>query len=251
MQNKALYIKLESLVREKNTHKALYDFADPLQVAKTYKDEVIALLCALFAYGNANNILNFLHKLDFELLNTSEKNINKELKHLKYRFQNSKDIAQIFITLRRLKLESSLEEIFTQAYSKEQSISEALKAFILKIQSLNSYTSYGYEFFFGKTFEKEPKGAMKRYNMFLRWCVRKDELDMGLWKGIHTKDLLIPLDTHTHKVSLKLGLLQRKQYDFKAVLELSKNLAKFDKNDPIKYDFALYRLGQSGEYLNF
>ena len=91
---------------------------------------------------------------------------------------------------------------------------------------------------------------MKRYNMFLRWVVRNDELDLGLWSGIDTAHLLMPLDTHTHKVALKLGLMRRKSYDFKAVLELTENLRKFDAKDPIKYDFALYRLGQSKEYLD-
>jgi uncharacterized protein (TIGR02757 family) len=74
--------------------------------------------------------------------------------------------------------------------------------------------------------------------------VRSDNLDMGLWKRVDKKDLLIPLDTHTFKVSQKLGLLKRKSYDLKAVLELTENLKKFDKSDPVKYDFAIYRIGQ-------
>lgn len=85
--------------------------------------------------------------------------------------------------------------------------------------------------------------------MYLRWMVRNDELDLGLFKNIDKKDLLIPLDTHTHKVSLKLKLLKRKIYDFKSVLELTRSLKKFDPQDPIKYDFALYRIGQNKESL--
>ena len=80
--------------------------------------------------------------------------------------------------------------------------------------------------------------------MYLRWMVRKDELDLGLWKGVDTKDLILPLDTHTFKVSQKLGLLKRKTYDLKSALEITESLRAFDKKDPIKYDFALYRLGQ-------
>jgi uncharacterized protein (TIGR02757 family) len=87
-------------------------------------------------------------------------------------------------------------------------------------------------------------GAYKRYNMFLRWMVRDDNLDIGLWKKVDTKDLIIPLDTHTFKVSQKLGLLSRKTYDLKAAVELTNKLKEFDPNDPVKYDFALYRLGQ-------
>ncbi|CAA6806958.1 MAG: FIG01146831: hypothetical protein [uncultured Sulfurovum sp.] len=87
-------------------------------------------------------------------------------------------------------------------------------------------------------------GTYKRYLMFLRWMVRSDEIDLGLWTKIDKKDLLMPLDTHTFKVSQKLGLLKRKTYDMKAVLELTQRLKSFDATDPIKYDFALYRLGQ-------
>ena len=176
---------------------------------------------------------------------------SKECKNLKYRFQNSKDIAQIFITLRRLKQENSLENLFTQAYQQDKNILNAIKIFIKKARQINAYESYGYNFFFLKPFENLPQTTLKRYNMFLRWMVRQDALDIGLWRKIHTKDLLIPLDTHTHKVSLKLNLIKRKSYDFKSVLELTDRLKEFDSNDPIKYDFALYRLGQSGEKLNW
>ncbi|AKJ53183.1 hypothetical protein CD56_01950 [Campylobacter lari] len=245
MQIKAL---LDEAILSKNTQKELFSHPDPLQIASIYKDETIALLCALFAYGNAKNIVNFLKKLDFSLLERNDEIIKKECKNIKYRFQNSQDIAQIFITLKRLKNENSIENIFTEAYQKEQNITQAIKAFMEIIYKLNPYKSYGYEFFFSKEF-KTPKSPLKRYNMYLRWMVRKDELDLGLFKNIDKKDLLIPLDTHTHKVSLKLKLLKRKIYDFKSVLELTQSLKKFDPQDPIKYDFALYRIGQNKESL--
>ena len=84
----------------------------------------------------------------------------------------------------------------------------------------------------------------KRYNMFLRWMVRCDNLDLGLWQNVDKKDLLLPLDTHTFKVSQRLGLLSRKTYDLKSAILITEKLKEFDPLDPIKYDFALYRLGQ-------
>jgi uncharacterized protein (TIGR02757 family) len=84
----------------------------------------------------------------------------------------------------------------------------------------------------------------KRWNMFLRWMVRKDHLDMGLWEKVDKKDLILPLDTHTFHISQKLGLLSRKTYDLKSALLVTQKLKEFDKEDPIKYDFALYRIGQ-------
>ena len=82
--------------------------------------------------------------------------------------------------------------------------------------------------------------------MFLRWMVRKDCIDLGFWEGIRRSDLILPLDTHTFRVSQKLGILKRKSYDLKAALEVSEFLKKLDSKDPIKYDFALYRIGQLG-----
>lgn len=145
--------KLDSLVEEKNTNKALFESPDPLQVAKFHNDEFIALLCALFAYGNAKNIVNFLKKLDFSLLDLSQKQIQKELKNLKYRFQNEKDIQEIFLTFARLKNEISLHELFSTAYQKRENTTDAILAFLQKIKTLNSYSSYGYDFFFGKIWQ--------------------------------------------------------------------------------------------------
>lgn len=84
-----------------------------------------------------------------------------------------------------------------------------------------------------------------RLNMFLRWMVRRDKrgVDFGLWKGIPMNALYIPLDVHTGNVARKLGLLQRKQNDWKAVFELSSRLREFDPDDPVRYDFALFGLG--------
>ncbi len=229
-----LKAKLDFLANQKNTNHSLFETPDPLQIAKIHNDEFIALICALFAYGNAKNIVNFLKKLDFSLLNLQEK-----------------DIQEIFITLSRLKNEISLYELFYQAYQERENTTDAILAFMQKIKTLNSYSSYGYDFFFGKIWQNTPTSPLKRYNMYLRWMVRKDELDLGLFTKIHTKDLLIPLDTHAHKISLTLGLLKRKIYDYKSVLELTQNLKKLDANDPIKYDFALYRLGQSKEIDKF
>ncbi|RLD41699.1 MAG: TIGR02757 family protein, partial [Bacteroidetes bacterium] len=87
-------------------------------------------------------------------------------------------------------------------------------------------------------------GALKRWMMFLRWMVREDNIDMGLWSRVDRKDLIMPLDTHTFNVGLRLGLLKRKTYDLQAAIELTDTLKGFDENDPLKYDFAIYRLGQ-------
>jgi uncharacterized protein (TIGR02757 family) len=94
------------------------------------------------------------------------------------------------------------------------------------------------------------KGAAgKRLNMFLRWMVRPATygVDFGLWKSIRPSQLMIPLDIHTATVGRTLGLLSRKQNDWKAVEELTTQLRQFDPEDPVKYDFALFGVGVNGE----
>ena len=231
----------------KNCKENLYANPDPLWVAAKFKEPNIALISALFAYGNARLIVKFLNSLNFELLNENDNEIKNFYKNKKYRFQNSCDVAEIFITIKRLKNDENIENLIKVGFENGENLAYGINNLISKIYSLNSYRSDGYEFFFGKNFDKKPKSPYKRYNMFLRWMVRDKDIDLGLFKSIDKKDLLMPLDVHTHRVSLKLGLMSRKTYDFEAVLELTNRLREFDKNDPIKYDFGLYRLGQSGE----
>ncbi|MDF1695468.1 MAG: TIGR02757 family protein [Saprospiraceae bacterium] len=89
------------------------------------------------------------------------------------------------------------------------------------------------------------KSTCKRLNMFLRWMVRKDDngVDFGIWNKIPQSALMMPLDVHVERHGRNLGLLSRKQRDWQAVKELTNNLRKFDANDPVKYDFALFGMG--------
>lgn len=91
----------------------------------------------------------------------------------------------------------------------------------------------------------ERGSTCKRLNMFLRWMVRRDDrgVDFGHWHRIRPAQLLIPLDVHVERVARRLGLLERPQSDWKAVLELTENLRAFDREDPVKYDFALFGIG--------
>ena len=88
--------------------------------------------------------------------------------------------------------------------------------------------------------------------MFLRWMVRSDNrgVDFGLWRGIPVSELMLPLDVHTGNTARKLGLLKRRQNDWKAVEEVMETLRRFDPDDPVKYDFALFGLGVFEKFWN-
>ena len=246
-------LMLDKEVENRNSLSELtMDKPDPLIVAKKYNDEYISLVCALFAYGNAGQIVKFLSSLDFNLLTKDEDTIKNTLKGYYYRFQNENDVINFFISLKRLKDKKSLENIFKAGYDKNNNVLDGIETIIQAILDINDYYSDGYKFLIGTLPKKDKNGniklngnsAYKRYNMFLRWMVRVDNIDMGLWSTVDKKDLILPLDTHTFKVSLKLGLLNRKTYDLKSAVLISEKLREFDNEDPIKYDFAIYRLGQ-------
>ncbi len=235
----------EEVAKRNNSEEISEERLDPILVAKRHNDPTISLLCALFAYGNVKQIVKFLDSLDFELLSKSDEEINASLKNHYYRFQKGEDIVAIFIALKRLNAVSSLEEVFMSGYESKNSVIDGINATIQKIHSLYSHSSRGYSFLVGKvTTKTKGAGALKRWMMFLRWMVREDNIDMGLWIDISRANLIMPLDTHTYNVGLRLGLLKRKTYDLEAAIELTQTLKDFDENDPLKYDFALYRLGQ-------
>jgi uncharacterized protein (TIGR02757 family) len=218
---------------------------DPIMIARRYKDPTISLICALFAYGNVKQIIKFLNSLDFSLLQKSDDEIRDALKNHYYRFQKSEDITVLFIALKRLNKKNTLEEIFKIGYKKNKSAVEGVNELIKTLQNVYPYNSQGYNFLISNiTTKTKGTGALKRWMMYLRWMVRADAIDMGLWRGIDRADLIVPLDTHTFTISKKLGLLSRKSYDLQAAVELTQKLKTFDNSDPLKYDFALYRIGQ-------
>lgn len=244
--NSDLKALLDAEMRQRNHALEIsYERPDPILVAQRYREPYSALACALFAYGRADLIVRFLDTLDFSLLDADEAVIRSAFEGYYYRFQNRVDISEFFITLRRLKRDADMEALFTEAYGRNRSVIDGLNALISAMRELNDYESRGYRFLVGSEVTKYRGGApMKRWMMFLRWMVRSDAIDFGLWEGVDKADLLMPLDTHTFNVSRRLGLLQRKTYDLQSVVELTRTLKTFDPADPVKYDFALYRLGQ-------
>ena len=236
---------LEKEIKNKTYYEVNENNLDPIIVAREYKEEYISLICALFAYGNVKAIVKFLRSIDFDILDENEEEIKKYINHY-YRFQSVEDVKQFFITLHRLKSQS-LEDIFLKGYKKNNFVIEGIDSILEEMYKINNYTSRGYQFLISNRYKGKTKSSSpyKRWNMFLRWMVRDDEIDFGLWKKVDKKDLIIPLDTHTFNVAHKLGLLDRKTYDLESAIILTNNLKKFDKSDPVKYDFALYRLGQN------
>jgi uncharacterized protein (TIGR02757 family) len=238
-KNKNLQKTLNYYYNQRNSaSEVTSDKPDPILIAKKYSDEYISLICALFSYGNVKSIVKFLSSLDYSF----DEAINDKY----YRFQNTKDVQQFFVSIIRLKNIDSIESIFYSGYKKEHNILDGLLKLITTLYSLNDYKSRGYRFLIGKMPTKKLIGesTYKRWNMYFRWMVRDDNIDLGLWKNIDKKDLIMPLDVHTFNISKKMGLLTRDRYDLYSSVLLTQKLKEFDIKDPVKYDFSLYRLGQ-------
>ena len=180
-----------------------------------------------------------------------------------YRFQTSDDVKLLFASLACIIAQGGLESSFSRKappLAVISAISQAICSHASRILASPLYApffshDYRANFLASKQFSQgfsflvgvSPSSPLKRWNMFLRWLTRKDHIDLGLWQDlVSPSDLLLPLDTHTLRISRALTLLQRKSYDRKAVLEVSASLKRFCAHDPIRYDFALYRIGQSG-----
>jgi len=129
-------------------------------------------------------------------------------------------------------------------FEKAENIKGALSFFSNNLTDIiiksSEHTSLGVNFMFPDPLKGS---ACKRQNLFLRWMVRNDELDFGLWKEISTSKLIIPVDTHIAKISKKLYLTKRETVSLKMAEEITNNLKKFDATDPVKYDFALCHIG--------
>ena len=232
--------KLDKLVLKYETS----DFtkSDPIQFPHRYKNkvdiEISAFISALFAFGKRELFIKNLDYL-FNLSNSPYQLIadfkKYNLSDFIYRFIKSEDLIELLRLLNKLYIQdkSSLEELFN---SKEHF--KTVTNYFYSNSTCPNNT--GFCFMFAKP---ENNSALKRLNMFLRWMVRDGVVDFGIWKTIKKSELLIPLDTHVARISRHFKLLNRKQNDFKAVLELSEKLKEFDQNDPIKYDFALFGLG--------
>ena len=236
---------LEEYYNKENNYERINELnPDPILIARKYNDEYIALISALFSYGNAKLIVKFLSSIDFSLLDGEDTDIINN-KKLYYRFQKNEDVINILLSIKRIKQIDSLENIFYKGYKKNHQIIQGIEEIITLIYKVNKSETQGFKHLVGKIPNyKNAMGAYKKWCLFLRWMVRQDNVDLGLWKKVDKKDLIIPLDTHINKAGIHFKLNDRKAQDFKSATNITKSLAKFDKDDPVKYDFALYRLFQ-------
>ncbi|HBR16606.1 MAG: TIGR02757 family protein [Deltaproteobacteria bacterium RIFCSPLOWO2_12_FULL_43_16] len=237
---------------------------DPLEFVHQFKkpedQEIVGLIASSLAYGQVERILVSIKTVLEHMGNQpyrftitfDPKRDAKVFDGFVHRFNRGKDIACLIYFAKQMIDESgSIGNFFMKGCNPEDvNIKNSLVSFSERVLSLDSYSVYskgrlprdaGVRFFFPSPKDGSP---CKRLNLYLRWMVRSgDSLDFGLWRDINPSRLIIPLDTHIARISQNIGLTLRKSPDWKMAEEITENLKKLDPKDPVKYDFALCRLG--------
>ena len=228
---------------------------DPISVPHRYTDradrEIAGFLSATIAWGNRKAIVSSGHRMmhfmddapaDF-VRNASQRELAL-LSSYVHRTFNGRDLRDFVLALRRMDRRfGGLGVFFEERYAAVQSIPAVLSEFRREFFSCDHAPRCE------KHLSSIDRGAAcKRLCMFLRWMVRRDDrgVDFGLWRSIPMSALYLPLDLHSGDVARTLGLLVRRQNDWRAVEEVTAVLRTFDPEDPVRYDFALFGAGMDG-----
>ena len=231
---------------------------DPLQFVYRYDkssdQEIIALLSADLAYGRVEQIEKSLTKL-FQLMGDSPyefvrgfgKAERKKLQGFKHRFTTGQDISDLLTCLKKvLKKHKSIEDFFIQGYNPDdKNIIGCLSNFcksLVKIYASehNGKTSQGLNYLL---VNPANGSTCKRLNLFLRWMVRDDDVDAGLWNSVDKTKLIVPIDVHMGRLCRILGFHNKKNVSLSTAIQITECFAEIEPDDPVKYDFALSRIG--------
>ena len=242
--------------------------SDPIMFLGRYAEpedlETVGWITSAFSYGRVETIQSNVERILLALGPRPASAIDRigdfaafardALAGFRHRFHSASDAAILLFVIARARGESgSLREFFeSQLRPEDRDAGALLSRVVAKILRLDYRPVTGRRelpqsaparFFF-----PDPAGgsACKRWNLYLRWMVRRDRLDFGLWPSIETRRLVIPTDTHIHLVARRLRLTRRKAADWRTAREITDRLARFDPEDPVRYDYALCRIGILG-----
>lgn len=245
---------LEKIYQKYNKPKSADDPVwNIISFEKDIDKEISAFVAAQYAFGNIQQINKTLQSifsllapnpsdkiLDIDFLKYVEKNIN-----INHRFLFNNEFIGLLKTLNKIySYYGGLKKLFLMNYNPyDQNLKNSISKFSIYLREIHKSHSKTpirkLKFMYP---DPNENSVCKRMNLFLRWMVRKDNIDLGLWNEIKTFQLIIPLDTHILKVSRYFGLTKRKSLSWNMAVEITENLKKFDVDDPVKYDFALSHL---------
>lgn len=248
MEHSKIRIRLDDIYSKYN-RRELVD-PDPLMFLYNYDakidKEIIGLVASSLAYGRVAQILKSVKKVTTilgpspseYLLKVDRTTLQKELKDFKHRFTNGEEMAAFLWAIKNLiKTFGSIEDCFMAGYTaSNKDMLKAIRSFTDKIR--NFYDTNN-----SLMPDANKSSACKRLNLFLKWMVRRDDVDPGCWTKLKASELIIPLDTHMFRFGTCAGFTKRKNADMLAATEITNGFKKIHPSDPTKYDFAITRFG--------
>lgn len=238
--------------------------SDPVALVRRYSDpadqEIAGLLASSFAYGQVGVFMPRIERV-LEGMGPSPRRWvegfepereRAALEWFSYRFHRAADLGALLAGMRTIVEEAgSLGAWVARSWEATGSLRHALGAFTERIRSSGLERArpvFGEPAAFDHLLADPLRGsASKRLLLFLRWMVRKDEVDLGTWEGLLPRSaLVVPLDTHLHRIARLLGLTSRRDASWRTAEEITASLSRLDPEDPVRYDFVLCHLGMSG-----
>jgi len=244
--------KLEELYFRYNRREFIHP--DPLEFVHLYEDpadrEIVAFIASSLAYGRVNQILKsvacvlspMVPSPSIFVAESRLDTFQNALYNVKHRFATGDHLACLLLGVKGvIEQYGSLHACFVAGMNNDDTVLPALAHFAAEVTACANGRV-------GHLVPSPDRGsACKRLNLFLRWMVRSDDVDTGDWKDISPSKLIVPLDTHMHRISLSLGLTKRKQANMSTAKEITEGFRQISPDDPAKYDFALTRLGMKGD----
>ena len=236
--------------------------ADPIQLVRRFADpadrEVAGFCAAALAFGRVGSVLQSIDRL-FAVMGPSPAAYirrfdpvrgRRELEPIVHRWTRGDDLAALTLILQRMLAKGSIERFFLDGYDpREADLSAALESFSRRALETDLRPVYGRRrprpgvgYFFSRP---SCGGACKRLNLFLRWMVRRDAVDFGIWTDVSPAKLIVPLDTHVIRVGRCLRLTRYASPGWKMAADITASLRALDPDDPVKYDFSLCHLGMA------
>ena len=233
----------------------------PRRYAAAEDQEVAGWIASAFAYGqvpiiqaSVGRILEALGGRPAEGLDAIQDFralARDSLAGFRHRFHGSRDAAALLYAIARVRSEAGSVRAFFEREIRdgEPDVGGLLSRVVARLLALDYGPVLGrrslpsrspIRFFFP---DPADGSACKRWNLYLRWMVRRDAVDFGLWHGIPTDRLVVPTDTHVHRIARRLRLTRRRTADWKAAREITRSLSRFDARDPVRFDYALCRIG--------
>ncbi len=236
---------------------------DPLALVRRYEEpadrEVAGLVASALAYGNVRAIQASVKRALLTLGTSpavvldglSARDLRLRCRGFRHRFTSGRDLAALLWTVREIRrTHGGVGAFFLAGHAPAaRTIREALTSFVDRALDRDYSGFYGRRDGTGRGIRfllPSPRdgSACKRLNLYLRWMVRRDDgLDLGVWKGVHPRQLLVPVDTHVARIALRIGLTERRSPGWEMAEEITASLREMAPRDPVRYDFALSRLG--------